>query len=203
MKKIFVSILIAAAVSFSASAKSLVVYFSVPETTKTTNLSRDEDNSMVVIDGTALGNVQYVAQIIAEETGSDVFRLEPVDAYPTDHKKLLERAWNEKRNGTCPKISGQIENFSEYDTVYVGYPNWNADLPPILYSFFDEYDLSGKTIVPFNVHGGSGLSETVQSIARLEPNAVVEKNAFTESRNSVDSCRSRVISWLDKIGKRK
>lgn len=203
MKKIFVSILIAAAVSFSASAKSLVVYFSVPETTKTTNLSRDEDNSMVVIDGTALGNVQYVAQIIAEETGSDVFRLEPVDAYPTDHKKLLDRAWNEKRNGTCPKISGQIENFSEYDTVYVGYPNWNADLPPILYSFFDEYDLSGKTIVPFNVHGGSGLSETVQSIARLEPNAVVEKNAFTESRNSVDSCRSRVISWLDKIGKRK
>lgn len=200
MKKLILSILVAAAVAFSASAKSLVVYFSVPESTKTTGLTRNEENSLVVIGGKALGNVQYVAQIIAEETGSDIWRIEPTDAYPTDHAALLDRAMQEKRANARPEISGRIENLAGYDTVFVGYPNWNADLPPILYSFFDDYDLSGKRVIPFNVHGGSGLSRTVQAIARLEPQANVEKNAFTESRDTVDSCKSRVIAWLEKIG---
>ena len=200
MKKHILSILIAASVALSAQAKSLVVYFSVPESAKTSGLTRNEENSLVVIGGKALGNVQYVAQIIAEETGSDIWRIEPVDSYPTDHNALLDRAAKEKRANARPKISGKIANLADYDTVFVGYPNWNSDLPPILYSFFDDYDLSGKKIVPFNVHGGSGLSRTVQTIAKLEPNATVEKNAFTESRDSVDSCKSRVIAWLKKIG---
>ena len=200
MKKLILSVLITALLAISASAKSLVVYFSVPESTKTSGLNRNEENSLVVIDGKALGNVQYVAQIIADETKSDIWRIEPVDAYPTDHNALLDRAMKEKRANSRPKISGKITNIADYDTVFVGYPNWNADLPPILYSFFDDYDLSGKRIIPFNVHGGSGLSRTVQTITKLEPKATVEKNAFTESRDSVDSCKSRVLSWLRKIG---
>lgn len=92
MKKTVLSIFLAAAFALSANAKSLVVYFSVPESTKTSGLTRNEENSLVVIDGKALGNVQYVAQVISEETGADIFRLEPVDAYPTDHATLLERA---------------------------------------------------------------------------------------------------------------
>lgn len=200
MKKTILSILVALVVAVSAQAKSLVVYFSVPESTKTTSLTRNEDNSLVVIDGKALGNVQYVAQIIAEETKSDIFRLEPVDTYPTDHSALLERAAKEKRANARPKIKGSAPDLTAYDTIFVGYPNWNADLPPILYSFFDAYDLSGKKIVPFNVHGGSGLSRTVQTIAKLEPKAKVETNAFTESRDSMDSCKPRVLAWLKKIG---
>lgn len=200
MKKTILSIMIAAGVAMSASAKSLVVYFSVPESTKTSGLTRNEENSLVVIGGKALGNVQYVAQIIAEETKSDIFRLEPVDAYPTDHNALLDRAMKEKRANARPKIKGSVPNLADYDTIFVGYPNWNADLPPILYSFFDNYDLSGKKIIPFNVHGGSGLSRTVQTITSLEPKATVEKNAFTESRDTIDSCKSRVVTWLKKIG---
>lgn len=200
MKKTLLSILFATTIALSAQAKSLVVYFSVPESTKTSGLTRNEDNSLVVIGGKALGNVQYVAQIIAEETGSDIFRLEPVDAYPTDHNALLDRAMKEKRANASPKIKDKITNLADYDTVFVGYPNWNADLPPILYSFIDDYDLSGKKIIPFNVHGGSGLSRTVQTITSLEKNAAVEKNAFTESRDTVDSCRSRVVAWLKEIG---
>ena len=175
------------------------MYFSVPESTKTSGLTRNEENSLVVIDGKALGNVQYVAQVISEETGADIFRLEPVDAYPTDHATLLERAAMEQRAGVRPEIKGNL-NLSGYDTVFVGYPIWNADMPPILYSFFDGYDLSGKRIVPFTVHGGSGLVRTVQSIAAEEPKASVEKNAFSESRNTVDKPRGRIVAWLQKIG---
>ena len=199
MKKSVLSIFLAAAFALSANAESLVVYFSVPESTKTSGLTRNEENSLVVIDGKALGNVQYVAQVISEETGADVFRLEPVDAYPTDHAALLERAAREQRAGARPEIKGN-ENLAGYDTVFVGYPIWNADMPPILYSFFDGYDLSGKRIVPFTVHGGSGLVRTVQSIAAEEPKASVEKNAFSESRNTVDKARGRIVAWLQKIG---
>ena len=199
MKKSVLSIFLAAAFALSANAESLVVYFSVPESTKTSGLTRNEENSLVVIDGKALGNVQYVAQVISEETGADVFRLEPEDAYPTDHAALLERAAREQRAGARPEIKGNV-NLAGYDTVFVGYPIWNADMPPILYSFFDGYDLSGKRIVPFTVHGGSGLVRTVQSIVAEEPKASVEKNAFSESRNTVDKARGRIVAWLQKIG---
>lgn len=199
MKKTVLSIFLAAAFALSANAKSLVVYFSVPESTKTSGLTRNEENSLVVIDGKALGNVQYVAQVISEETGADIFRLEPVDAYPTDHATLLERAAREQRAGARPEIKGNV-NLAGYDTVFIGYPIWNADMPPILYSFFDSYDLSGKRIVPFTVHGGSGLVRTVQSIVAEEPMASVEKNAFSESRNTVDKARGRIVAWLQKIG---
>ncbi len=202
IKKLFFAFIAAAALCFSASAKSLVVYFSVPESTKTSGLTRNEENSLVVVDGKALGNVQYVADLIADETGADIFRLEAKDAYPTDHTALLNRAAREQRANSRPEIRGKISDFESYDTVFVGYPIWNADLPPVLYTFFDGYDLSGKKIVPFTVHGGSGLAGTPRTIARLEPKAAVEQNAFSESRNTVDSCKERVSSWLKNIGEK-
>ncbi len=201
-KKLILTLLASSALCFSSFAKSLVVYFSVPESTKTSGLTRNEENSLVVVDGKALGNVQYVALLIAEETGSDIFRLEPKDAYPTDHTELLNRAAREQRNNTRPEIRGKIADFESYDTVFVGYPIWNADLPPVLYSFFDDYDLGGKKIVPFTVHGGSGLAGTPRTIAKLEARATVEQNAFSESRNTVDSCKERVSAWLKKIGRK-
>lgn len=78
--------------------KTLVVYFSVPETSDPNNMTRDEENSTVIVDGEVLGNTQYVAQLIGENTGGDVFRLEPVDAYPTNHDDLLQRAADEMRS---------------------------------------------------------------------------------------------------------
>ncbi len=200
MKKLILAFLSFVVLCFSASAKSLVVYFSVPESTKTSGLTRNEENSLVVVDGKALGNVQYAALLIAEETGADIFRLEPKDAYPTDHSALLNRAAREQKINARPELSGKIADFESYDTVFVGYPIWYADLPPVLYSFFDGYDLGGKKIVPFTVHGGSGLAGTPRTIARLEPKALVEQNAFSESRNTVDSCKERVSNWLKKIG---
>lgn len=202
MKKLIFALLAFASLCFSASAKSLVVYFSVPESTKTSGLTRNEENSLVVVDGKALGNVQYVASLIAEETGADIFRLEPKAVYPTDHTALLNRASSEIRTNARPEIRGKISDFESYDTVFVGYPIWYADLPPVLYSFFDTYDLSGKKIVPFTVHGGSGLAGTPRTIARLEPKATVAQNAFSESRNTVDSCKERVSNWLKKIGEK-
>lgn len=177
----------------SEKANILVVYFSVPD-----NVS----NSYVEIDGQQLGNTQYMAYVIQENTGGNIFRILPETPYPTDHSALLKVAQEEKQSGARPKIKNEIEHFEQYDVVFIGYPNWNADLPNILYTFFDTYDFSGKTIVPFNTHGGSGFSGTRETIARLEPNATMAEG-LSISRNAIQNGEQTVIDWLGRLGYRK
>lgn len=176
--------------SKNETTNALVVYFSVPD---------NRDNSYVEVGGERLGNTQYMAQVIQENTGADIFRIQPVTPYPTDHAELLEAAQNEIRTNARPEINGTIENFDSYDVVFVGYPNWNADMPYIMYSFFESYDFSGKTIVPFMTHGGSGFSGTQETIAQLEPDAtMLEGRAI--SRNSIENAEQEIINWIDEIG---
>ena len=178
----------------------LVVYFSMPETDNPRNMTRDEENSTVVIDGKVLGNTQYVAQLIQEMTGGDLFRIEPLNPYPTDHRTLVELAKEEQRRNFRPPLAGQVENINAYDTVFIGYPNWWADMPMALYTFLESYDLSGKTVIPFNTHGGSGFSSTISTIAGLQPNARVERTGYTVSRNVVARAKSDVEEWLVELG---
>ena len=181
-------------------AKNLVVYFSMPETTDPNNMTQEEDNSTVVINGEVLGNTQYVAYVIQEQTNADIFRIEPETPYPTDHDALVDLAADEQDNNARPAIKDTIENFDQYENIFVGYPNWWGDMPMILYTFFDTYDFSGKTIIPFNTHGGSGFSGTIGTIADLEPNATVNEDGFTVSRNNVQEAEPDIISWLQDLG---
>ena len=170
-------------------AKTLVVYFSVPD---------NKDNSYVEINGERLGNTQYMAYVIQQNTGANIFRILPKTPYPTDHNELLKAAQEEIRTGARPEIEGTIENFDAYDTVFVGYPNWNADMPYIMYSFFEAYDFSDKTIIPFNTHGGSGFSGTQETIAGLELNAAMLPGKSI-SRSSIAGAEQEIIDWLDGI----
>lgn len=180
--------------------KSLVVYFSLPETDDPNNMTQEEENSAVVIDGEVLGNTQYVAYIIQENTGADIFRIEAEIPYPLDHDTLVDQASEEQDSNARPAIADHVDNMDDYDTIFLGYPNWWGDMPMILYTFLEEYDLSGKTIVPFNTHGGSGFSNTIQTIAELQPGADVLEDGFTVSRNNVAEAESDVVSWLDEHG---
>ncbi|AWK51043.1 flavodoxin [Clostridium beijerinckii] len=181
-------------------SKTLVVYFSMPETTDPNNMTKAEDDSTVVIDGKVLGNTQYMAYVIQENTGADIFRIEPETPYPTDHTNLVDLAAEEQKKNARPVIKSHIDNIEQYDTIFLGYPNWWGDMPMILYSFLDEYDLSGKTVIPFNSHGGSGFSNTISSIAKLEPNATVNKKGYTVSRNKVEEDAPNIISWINDLG---
>lgn len=135
----------------NSTAKNLVVYFSMPETTEPENMSREEELSTVIIDGEVLGNTQYVAYIIAENTGADIFRIEPVTPYPLNHSELEDIAQKEQSENFRPEIAGTVENIEQYDIIFFGFPNWYYDMPMIMYSFLDQYDLAGKTVVPFIV----------------------------------------------------
>ena len=171
-------------------SNALVVYFSVPD---------DRDNSYVEVDGEHLGNTQYMAQVIQQNTGADMFRIEPATPYPTDHEELLEVAQAEIRTNARPEINGTIQNFDSYDVVFVGYPNCNADMPYIMYAFFEKYYFSGKTIVPFMTHGGSGFSRTPGTIAELEPDATM-LDGKAISRSSIEDAEQGIIDWIDEMG---
>lgn len=184
----------------NATAKNLVVYFSMPETTDPDNMSREEELSTVLIDGEVLGNTQYVASVIEKNTGADVFRIEPVTPYPLDHSALEDIAQKEQKEDARPEIAGKVENIEQYDTIYFGFPNWYFDMPQIMYSFLDQYDLSEKTIVPFVTSGGSGFSDAISTIEQMEPDADVITDGLSISRNEVQDSEQDIIEWLKDKG---
>ena len=183
------------------SQNTLVVYFSMPETTNSENMTEEEDNSTVVIDGEVMGNTQYVAMEIQEKMNADIFRIEPETSYTTNHEKLVDIASQEQEENARPAIKDKISDFEQYDTIFVGYPIWWSDLPMIMYSFFDEYDFSDKTIIPFSTHGGSGLADTISTIQKLEPNANVYEQGLSISRNDVENSSEEISQWLEKVRK--
>ena len=179
----------------SSGSKVLIAYFSFPEDVDTSGVDAVAGASVVVRDGEKLGNTQYVAQTIQETIGGDLFRIETVQQYPLDHDPLVDQASDEKAAGARPELSTHIDNLEQYDTVLLGYPNWWADLPMPLYSFLEEYDLSGKTVIPFVTHGGSRASRTIETISRLQPDALVQDSALVLSRDDVASSAQDVADW--------
>ena len=180
--------------SLKQGSRSLVVYFSMPETANPNNMTKEEDNSAVVIDGEVLGNTQYMASVIQKNIGADSFRIVPETAYPVDHTTLVGLAAEEQKRNARPAIQGSV-NLTQYDTVFIGYPIWWSDMPMILHTFLDTYDLSGKTIVPFSTHGGSGFAGTRNKIAQLEPNAKI-LDGLTISRDDIQSSENEIVNWV-------
>lgn len=182
----------------SGNGKILVAYFSMPETTNPHNMTTEEANSTVVINGEVLGNTQYMAQVIQRTTNADIYRIEPQNPYPTDHTTLVARAREEQDQDARPAIKDTVANFDSYDTVFIGYPIWWSDLPQILYTFFDTYDFSGKTVIPFSTHGGSGFAGTPSTIQRLEPDAKM-LDGLTISRNNIQDAEQEIVSWVNSL----
>lgn len=173
--------------------KILITYFSVTETDGT---DTSASASRVATENGVVGNTEYVAHIIQQEVGGDLYRIETVQNYPQTHDPLLEFAYEERSDDARPELKSEIENFDEYDTVFIGYPNWNADLPMPLYTFLESYDFNSKTIIPFTTHGGSGFSGTIGTIADLQPNATVVSNGLSISRNNVASSETDIKEWI-------
>lgn len=180
----------------SGGSKILITYFTVPETDGVDTVA---NASRVAKDGKVIGNTEFIASIIQETLGGDLFAIETVQEYPGSHEPLLEFAYNEKSDNARPELSSHIENLSEYDVIFVGFPNWNADLPMPLYTFFEENDFGGKTLIPFVTHGGSGFSSPIRTIKNLEPDATVVEEGLSVSRNDVAGAEDDVRVWAESL----
>lgn len=177
--------------SGTAGGKILIAYF-----------SRAGENYNVGV--VSEGNTAKLAKEIAAQTGGDLFEIVPETAYPDSYDEMLTVATRERTNDERPAIQSQIEHFEQYDTVFVGYPIWWGDLPMILHSFMESYDFTGKTVVPFNTHEGSGQSGTQKTITdKLEGATVLQGLAMRGSTAQAlpcDGTDAAVQNWLDGLG---
>ena len=183
-----------------AIGKSLVVYFSAPVQERSGQVDGISSASRTTTEKTYKGNTEYIAGLIRKETKADMFEIIPQKAYANTYDQMVKRAEQEQENNERPAIKNKVKNISQYDTIYVGYPIWWSDMPQIMYTFFDTYDLKGKNIIPFCTHAGSGLSGTVGRIKKLEPQATVYKG-LAIYRTDVTGSDSKVKSWIQKKAK--
>ena len=149
------------------------------------------------------GTAKAVAQEIAKQTDADLVEIEPVISYDSDrnhYNTLAAYAKREHDEDMRPAIKNEIP-VENYDTIFIGYPMWWYTFPMIIYTLFDQYDFSGKTIIPFNTHMGSGDGGTYQTIRELEPYAKVLEGLPVEMRAAEKDPSAAVARWLQKIGK--
>ena len=176
----------------------LIAYFTVPEDIDTNGIDADSGASVVVKDEEVLGNMEYMALTIQDAIGGDLFRIETKEAYPLDHEPLVDQAAEEQDENARPELAAHIENPDQYDTILLGYPNWWGDMPQPLFTFLEEYDFSGKTIIPFNSHGGSGFSNTIEEIKEFQPDANISDEGLSISRDKVADSVQDVTDWAKK-----
>lgn len=180
-----------------SGSKVLIAYFTAAENS---GVDAVASASYTTINGTAVGRLRAVADMIQENTDGDLFSIQTSVVYPADGGELIDYAVEEQDENARPELTSHIEDLDQYDTIFVGFPTWWYDMPQALYSFFDEYDFSGKTIIPFNVHNGSRFSGTIDTIKELEPDATVVEDGFTVSERDVAEASEDVAEWLDGLG---
>lgn len=147
---------------------------------------------------------EKVAREIQNGTGADLFKIETARPYPSEHKATTAFARKERDDDARPELKGAVENMDSYDVIFLGYPIWWYTLPMPLYTFLESYDLSGKTVIPFVTHGGSGMSGTEAVIRELQPGARLLKGLSIHRnviRNNPDSgAQKPVADWLGELG---
>lgn len=168
----------------------LVAYFS----------RADENYNVGSIDK---GNTQIVAEFIASEVGADSFHIETVTPYPADYDDCCDAAKQELADKARPELSGTVDNMEQYDIVFLGYPIWWGDMPMAVYTFMDSYDFSGKAVIPFNTHEGSGESGTYSAIASYLPNAQVLDGMAIQGKTAQEfnsDTQQSIRDWLGGLG---
>jgi flavodoxin len=143
------------------------------------------------------GNTRVIANQIHQSVGGDIFEIKTVNPYPKEYRPTTEVAKQEQEANARPALSTQVNGMDSYDVVFVGYPNWWGTLPMALFTFLEQYDFSGKAIIPFCTHEGSALGRSVIDIKKLCPQStVLEGLAIRGGSVNSGSAQDTVNAWL-------
>jgi len=143
-----------------------------------------------------VGNTELAANLIAELSGDDLFKIDSVKAYSKDYNTCTEEAKKELRAGERPELVSYPESIQDYDTIVLGYPNWWGTMPMPVWTFLEKFDFSGKTILPFCTHEGSGMGGSESDIRKLCPGADVKKGLAIPG-SSVKNAGKDIAMWLN------
>ncbi len=174
LKIILSTLLLAIVMNTQAQTKTLVAYYSWS------------------------GNTKVIAEDIQETTGADIFRIEPVNAYPRDYKACCDQAKIEINKGFHPELKAIVENINQYDTIYIGTPNWWSTMAPPVTSFLALYDFEGKTVIPFCTHGGGGKAHIFTDMKKLYSEVKAEKG-YACYGPGASSEKTKVKSWVEEL----
>lgn len=145
------------------------------------------------------GNTENAAQIIQEQTGADIIELNPAEPYSSNYSEVLDQAQKDMNADARPELANHVENMEQYDTILLGYPNWWATIPMPVATFLEEYDFSGKTIIPFCSHGGGGFGQSITDISKLAPNSRIGKGLSIHYSGGT-SLENDITTWLNSNG---
>ena len=177
--------------------------------TKADVTSRSEKILIVYLSRTK--NTKAVAEIIHENVGGSLVALELQNPYPENYKAIVDQVAKENDSDFLPPLKTKIDNIQHYDIVFVGFPTWGMQLPPPMKSFLKQYDLSRKTVIPFNTNAGYGVGSSFDTIKKLCPNSRVLEGFSTKGGVERDGilfvmegekekqARLEVQKWLHKI----
>lgn len=188
--------------SFHANDSNiLIAYFTWADNTYVVNPDEVDFDASTSASVLAPGNAAIVANYIHNQVGGTLFSIKVADLYSSDYDECLDRASEEKAQNARPQLKTTVENMDSYDVIFLGFPNWWYTVPMAIYSFLESYDLSGKTIIPFCVHGTSGLASTIRDIqSALDEDVNFVTNAFHVYRPDTVGCEPDVKEWIEEIG---
>lgn len=180
------------------------------ESSGNTNESQDatndqtttEDSNILIAYFSKTGNTEAIAQEIQSLTNGTLVEIETVEPYPDSYSETVDIAESEKEANARPEISTTVDNMDQYDTIFIDYLIWWYTYPQVILTFFDNYDLTGKTIVPFVTHGGSGMSGTEDDMREyLSDKDVTVLDGLAVSRNDIEEDQSQTVTnWLEELG---
>lgn len=179
----------------------LIAYFTWADNTivdQPEDVDVDASTSASVL---APGNATIVAGFIQNQVGGDLFSIQVEEPYSSNYDECLDRASIEKAQNARPVLTTSVDDMQKYDIIFLGFPNWWYTVPMAIHSFLEFYDFSGKTIIPFCVHGTGGLASTIRDIqTELESDVNFITNAFGVYRPNTKGCESDVAAWLNELG---
>lgn len=169
----------------------------VNDTNKNQGQGQNENSKILIAYFSWSGNTENAAQMIQEKTGADLFELELVKPYSSNYNTVLDEAQRDMNANARPEIKNKVENMEQYDIIMIGYPNWWATIPMPIATFLEEYDFSGKTIIPFCSHGGGEFGQSITDIAKLAPNSRIGEGLSIHYSGGA-GLSNNISNWLSK-----
>lgn len=164
------------------------------------NIAAAENGNTLVVYFSHSGNTRFLAETIHRQVGGDLVELKTVNPYPEAYDPVVDQAKREQQDNARPRLAGKVQNMDSYSTIYIGYPNWWGTMPMAMFTFFEEYDLSGKIIIPFCTHEGSSLGRSVTDMKKLAPQATILDGLAIRGRSvKSQSAQTDIDDWLAKL----
>lgn len=179
----------------AAIRSALAHYESVGDATDYNDVDATSSASVV-----APGNTARMAEWIQQRAGGDLFSIVVTEPYSSDYDECMDRAADEKAQNARPELVDHVEDMDSYDIVFLGYPNWWYTAPMAIFSFIEEYDFSGKTIIPFCAHGTGGLAGSVKDITEALPDSSEVLEPIGIYRGDVNTAQPEINEWIDSLG---